>query len=110
MKTLYKVSIALQLAYCLGCCVVFICLPLHSIYYESFGATLLLIGYLFGVGSMISPLGLVGYGLHLAAFLSTDLKKSKRALLLAIVAPIVIVLCWLLVIYTCATYITGPIV
>ena len=92
---LFKAGTILQLIYCLLCLIVIICMPLYTAFYPTqFGEFCFKIGAVLTFVSTFNPLGLIGTIMNIVAYCTSDLKKSKKALIWAIVSPVLIVLCW----------------
>ena len=93
----FKISVLVQLLYCLGCLIVVICMPLYTAFYPTaFGDICFKIGAVFNAISMANPLGFVGNVCAYIVFFTTDMKKSNKALAWIIVSPFLMVLCWYL--------------
>ena len=94
---IFKISVLLQLLYCLGCLIVVICMPLYTAFYPTaFGDICFKIGAVFTAISTFNPLGIAGTVCAYIVFFMTDMKKSNKALVWIIVSPLLIALCWYL--------------
>ena len=92
----FKVGTVLQLTYCLLCMIVVICMPLYTAFYATqFGKICFKAGALLTFASTVNPIGLIGTIVNIAAYGTTDLKKSRKALVWVIASPILMGLCWL---------------
>ena len=92
---LFKAGTILQLIYCLLCLIVIICMHLYTAFYPTqFGEFCFKIGAVLTFVSTFNPLGLIGTIMNIVAYCTSDLKKSKKALIWVIASPVLIVLCW----------------
>ena len=92
---LFKAGTILQLIYCLLCLIVIICMPLYTAFYTTqFGEVCFKIGAVLTFVSTFNPLGLIGTIMNIVSCCTSDLKKSKKALIWVIVSPVLIVLFW----------------
>ena len=92
---LFKAGTLLQLIYCVPCIIVIICMSLYTAFYTAqFGEFCLKIGAVLTVVSTFNPLGLIGTIMNIVSCCTSDLKKSKKALIWVIISPVLIVLCW----------------
>ena len=96
---LFKMGTILQLIYCFCCLLVVICMPLYTAFYTTtFGEICFRIGVILTLGSTFNPMALIGTIINFIACFSSDLKKSKKILILiwTIISPALIVLFWVL--------------
>lgn len=92
----FKISSITQLLYCLGCVIVMICMPLYTIFFPTaFSMACLDIATTFTLVSTFNPLGLICSVLNIILYFTTELKKSKKALVWIIAAPILMIACWI---------------
>ena len=93
----FKFSVAIQLMYCLGCVIVMICMPLFRAFYPTnFSKICLSIGVFFTVAATFNPLGVLCSVLNIILYFTTELNKSKKVLTWIILAPFLIIICWIL--------------
>ena len=96
---LFKIGTTFQLVYCFLCLVVVICMPLYALFYSTvFGEICFKIGETLSIVSTFNVMGLVGTIFNFIACFSSDLKKSKKILILiwSFMSPVLIVLSYIL--------------
>ena len=104
----FKISAVFQLLYCIGCLTTVISIFLYSSFYTTdFGAACFGISAVMNLLSTVIPTGLVATIVNYIAYFNSDLRKSKTALVWLIVAPIMIILSWLLSVSTFVLYTGG---
>ena len=101
MSKTMRAATFFQILYCIGCCVVLICMPLYTAFYTTdFGIICFRIGAVMNLVSFLNPVGAICAVVNLVSFLSTcresDTKPSVKVLLWVIIGPLLTMLLWYL--------------
>lgn len=76
-------------------------MPLYTAFYPTqFGEICFAIGAILTFVSTFIPLGLIGTIVNIVACCISNIKKSKKALIWVIISPALIILCWVIAMYS----------
>lgn len=93
----FKAGAIIQIVYFLICLIVIICMPIYGVFHDtSLGDIIFRIGDIFFLVATFIPIGLVGTAINIWGSGTSDLKKSKKALVWMIASPIILFISWYL--------------